>query len=298
MVKAKTKAKKISVPNKELDNIELDVFQYTDYRLFLKDFVEEQKRTSQHFSMRYFARVAGTGSPGYLIMIMKGQRNLSTTYVNKFIKALRFSKKEADYFEAMVNFNQAKEDKERDQYFDRMLALKPSVRIRGLQKDQLAFYSKKHFVVIHQMVSLPEFKEDAEWIAGRLYPSIRASEAQQAIDILLRLGLLKRGKKGKLEQAHSTYMTSSDVDSIYVYAFHRYMIAEAKNALMKGNPNFKDITSVTIPVPKSKMKELKERIQEFREETMDWITKYRDEYDEVYQMNVQLFPLTKKKAEK
>lgn len=269
-----------------------DVYVFTDYRDFLKAFHDEQRAKNRAFSFRNFSRMAGLKSPSYLNMVIKGDRNLTAGTIAQFSKALRFNKKQSQYFEAMVFFNQAKTEKERDYYLERLVGLRPKVKLKGIEKDQYEFYRKKYFVTIHQMVLLPGFKEDPDWIANHVSPKISAKEAQYAIDVLLRLKLLTRDENGKLTTGEGALTTPAQVSSLDIKNFHRSMLSDAKEALFDIDWTRRNFTSLTIPVPLKSMPELKKRIQNFREEILDWIAKGEIDYHDVYQMNIQLFPTT------
>ncbi|MBD3420106.1 MAG: TIGR02147 family protein, partial [Chitinivibrionales bacterium] len=50
---------------------------YIDFRKFLSDYYEEKKRTTHHFSHRYFAQKAGISSSSFLTRVIDGRRNLT-----------------------------------------------------------------------------------------------------------------------------------------------------------------------------------------------------------------------------
>lgn len=270
----------------------MDIFSTIDYRAFLRAYYELQKQQNPHFSFRFFARLAGLASSGYLKMVMEGERNLSPAFIGKFSKALKLNKKEATYFEALVLFNQATSDAERDLYFERLSALKPKSKLTGLQKDQLGYFTKKHYVVIREMIALPDFQEDPAWIGKRLSPPIKPKEVEEALQALLRLGLIQRDENGKWVQADAALSTDAEVDSIEVFNFHRSMLNDAKEAMLHIPPAERDITALTIPIPRASLPEVKKKIQEFRESLVQYINAGDSHYDEVFQLNIQLFPVT------
>ena len=275
----------------------MDLFSYIDYRRYLRDRYAEEKGKNRHFSFRFFARVAGLSSPGFLKMVMDGERNLTPESVNQFTQALKFSKKEAAYFEALVFFNQAKLDRERDLYFERLQALRPPVQLKGLEKDQYEYFTQAHFVVLREMAALPDFKEDPEAIAAQLRPPVKPKDVEHAFGVLLRLNLLKRDGTGKLVHTNASLTTPAEVESVEVYRFHQAMLNEAKRSMLETPPALRDITSLTIPIPKASLPALKERIKNFREEIIDLINKGNADYHEVYQLNIQLFPVTRVKGD-
>ncbi len=275
----------------------MEIFGYLDYREYLKERYTEEKAKNRHFSFRFFARVAGFSSSGFLKMVMEGERNLTPTSINQCAKALKLAKKEAAYFEALVLFNQASSDRERDLYFERLSALRPKIQLKGLEKDQYEYFTQKHFVIIREMAALPHFREDPAWIGRQLQPPLPSKEVERTIEVLFRLKLLKRNEEGRLTHTDAGLTTPAEVDSGEVYRFQQGMLNDAKQALLTVPADLRDITSLTVPIPREALKPIKEKIMAFREEILDFINKGSSNYFEVYQLNLQLFPVTQTREE-
>lgn len=272
-------------------------YSFTDYRVYLRALMEQERARNPVFSYRFFARVAGFSSPSYLKMVLDGQRNLSPSSIQQFAKAFKLGRQEAAYFESLVLFNQARSEKEQELYFERLTALRPRTTLRGLERDQFEYYTRKHFVIIREMVALPHFREDPAWIGKCLNPPLKAKDVEAAIAVLLRLDLLRRDATGKLTQCDEGLTTAPEVASIELMSFHRAMLDDAKEALFRIGPERRDISALTIPIPKQTIPELKRRIREFREQILELINRGTADYHEVYQLNIQLFPLTKTRDE-
>ena len=67
---------------------EIDVFEYLDYRAFLRDLYLERKERGRGFSYRAFSRRAGLKSPNYLKMVIDGIRNITPAMAERFARAL------------------------------------------------------------------------------------------------------------------------------------------------------------------------------------------------------------------
>lgn len=269
----------------------MEPYKYLDYRTYLRALLDDAKQ-QKFFSFRYFARMAGFSSPSYLKMVIDGQRNLTTTSIHQCARAFKLGERESAYFEALVLMNQAKADREKSLYFERLIALRPTTALTGLSKDQFEYFTQKHFVAIREMVALPHFQEDSAWIAKSLRFPVKIKDIEHAINVLLRLGLLVRRADEKLTQADVTLTTPPEVTSVELMRFHRAMLDDAKEALFTVAAPQRDVSALTIPIPKGQLPWLKKRIQQFREELLEAINRTAD-YEEVYQLNVQLFPLTK-----
>lgn len=270
------------------------IFGHLDYRLFLKDFYESEKKRTSRFSYRYFAKQAGLKTSSFLKMVIDGKRGLTTATIASFGRVLKLSKKEQDFFEALVFYNQARTQNEREHYYDRLVSLRPQKKMSRLKEDQYEYYSKPYMVAIREMTALPDFDPDPAWIAKNLVPPIRPSEARHALDVLLRLKLIQK-KGGKIVQSESAVATESEVDSMAIFNYHRCMLDSAGAALMKVDEKMRDITSLTIPIPLTKIPKLKKEIEAFREHLAAMIDDGDANYHEVYQFNIQLFPVTNTK---
>ena len=102
------------------------IYGYTDYRKFLLDYYNEKKTANTHFSHRFIAGKLGLKSTGHFSLILKGKANISPDLAAKFCDFLNLRKKETEYFEALVDFGQAKSQSRKKRAFDRMIAHKES----------------------------------------------------------------------------------------------------------------------------------------------------------------------------
>src|SRR5690349_5207588 len=63
------------------------VYEYLDYRAFLRDHYAAKKAASRAFSYRSFSKRAGVSSPNYLKLVIEGKRNLSGKMAERFALA-------------------------------------------------------------------------------------------------------------------------------------------------------------------------------------------------------------------
>ena len=104
----------------------LNLFDYEDYRQYLGDFFEGKKEQNPSYSWQVFSDKAGFGNKSFVRRVIKKERSLSKTSAYKISQAIGHSKKEAEYFENLIFYNQAENLKERDHYYDMLLAVKNS----------------------------------------------------------------------------------------------------------------------------------------------------------------------------
>lgn len=271
--------------------METNIFEFTNYRKFLKAYYDAQKNKNKGFSHRSFAQKAGYSSSNFLYLIIEGKRNLNRDYITKFSQAMGLTKKEQQYFETMVSFNQAATPEAKRYYLEILSTMSKKRTGTPLKDDQYEFISNWYYPVIRELVTLPHFTEDLNWIANRLHRKITPAQAKDAIRALLDIGLLKRDESGRLAQADTHLITDDEIFNTAAYSFHNQMIDMAKEMLNTIDGANREISGVTMSVSKKQFKEIKQRVQDFRDAILKYLTDNPEMPETVFQMNVQLFPI-------
>lgn len=270
----------------------LNIFEYTNHREFLNDYYAHAKATTKNFSYRYFGMKAGFSSPNLLQRIIKGDRNLSKDFIPKFATAMGLSKTEQRYFDALVSFNQAKTPEAKRYYLELLHNLKKKSASQTITDDQYEFISRWYYPVIREMVVLPWFKEDPRLIRKHLGNRLKKRDIEEAIETLLRLGLLSRNESGRLIQSESNITTEPELTTTGAYVFHQQMLTLAKDALRNVPADQRNFSGVTMTISKKQLREIKAKIREFENSIVQYITDNPDIPESVFQMNMALFPCT------
>lgn len=269
-----------------------DIFTYLDYRTYLTDVFCELKDKRASFSHRAFARMAGFASSNFVMLVMQGKRNLSSAGIQKVTKGLKLKKAEAEFFENLVRFNQAKTDSEKNFYYERIASNRRYALAKPLEKGEFEYYSHWYIPAIREMVLMDDFCDDPEWIAAKLTPQITPREAEQALKLLFDLGFIERDESGAIKQTHRHIASGDEVHSLAVTNFQREMIDRAAISIEATPPDRREIGSITFAVSKDKLSEAKKMIRNFRSKLSGFLAEEHTA-DAVYQFNLQLFNLTK-----
>ena len=268
----------------------VDVFRYRNYREFLAAFYAHKKPSG--LSYRSFARDAQLGAPNYLKLVIEGKRNLSHEMAERFARACRLNAESTDYFKLLVAFNQATTDAERNELHERLSKFS---RFRSSQRLDLAekeYHSTWYIPAVRELVACPGFIEDAAWIASVLEPNIDEKDAQHALDVLVRLGLLERDDDGRLTQASRAVSTGEVAPGLYIRNYHTELIQRALHSMHDLPADERNISALTLSVSPSTFDELKQRVLEFRNELVA-LCDADPRPSRVVQLNLQLFPLTR-----
>lgn len=270
----------------------VSVYEFLDYRAFLREFYAAKKSASRGFSYRVFSKRAGVASPNYLKLVIDGKRSLSSKMAARFAQACGLDADAQRYFTNLVAFNQAKTSGERAQAYDKLTSFQRYRQAHKLDIAHAAYYSDWYMPAIRELVAARHFREDPEWIADQLVPPISPLQAQRALDTLLELKLLVRSAEGKLEQADTLLSTGAETRGLHIVAFHQAMTKRAMEAIDLVPSTERDISSLTLCVGRSGLKDLKERLQRIRRELLE-LSALPGDPEQVVQLNFQLFPLTR-----
>lgn len=268
------------------------IFEYDNYRVFLKELYTSLKQTKPQFSYRYFSQKAGFRSPNFLQLVIEGKRNLSAESIEKFIHALKLNRREGDYFRILVHLNQAKTIDERKLYAEQLMRFGTFRYIYPLRREQFRYYADWYNLPVRELTALPGFSEEPEWIARSLIPPISPQQARKSVDLLLQLGLLERDPSGRLVQTDAFVSTGDEVTAASVVHYHREMIRKGTEAIERFEPAERDISAVTMALSDKGFREVKALVQRFRKEVLA-IANQDDQPQDVYQLNFQLFPLAR-----
>jgi len=267
------------------------VFEYTNYRDYLKAFYEYNKALVG-YTYRDFAKKAGMNSPSWLLQLIKGTKNLSELSAIKVGRALELNKRESEYFELLVPFTQAKTNELKGHYYEKMLALKKRLKLIKLSEEQLDIYSKWYHPVIRSLVTKVDFADNYEILANKLLPTIKPSEAKKSVALLEKTGFIKKNKLGKWEIAKPIMTTGDEVSSLKVMNYHKDLSRLASEVFDRSTREERDISALTLGIDKEGYDKLKVKIRQFRKEILDTIENCQNP-NRVYQMNLHFFPVSK-----
>lgn len=269
------------------------VFIYTDYRRFLKDSYLFKKRQNRHFTFRHFSLETGYRSSGILKEIITGKRKIPQKKIRDFIKPFGLKEKEADYFEKLVLFNDAKDGLERDNYFRELLAMRCVKKTRMITFKDAAFYSDWINSAIRELITLKDFQEDPTWIAKKLSPHVTPVQVKKSLQLLLKLGLIKRDEKGKLVQDSPKLDVDPDLKLHTVKNFSRRTIELSWEAIERFSPEDREISGLTLGLSKDCYKKVREMVRKFQDEVLNYVCNDPSDSDMVCRLNTELFPMVK-----
>jgi len=277
----------------------VSVFDYTDFRAYLSDYISEHKKADPKFSYRKFAEKAGYNSSGLLIDVIRKRTNIQPDVVAKFSRGLGLSGREFDYFENLVKFNQSKTTETKNHYFGKMVRLL-SGKTTTIRTEDHKYFSEWYYPAIRELLAVFDFRGNYSELAQQLRPSITAQEAKSAINFLLKNEFIRIDETGRHVAAKQSLTTEKEVKSLNMINFQRNMMQMAMQAIDRFKPEERNITSITFSVSHKAIPDIKAELEACHARIRNIIEKSTAD-DILCQLNIQLFPLSdvveKKKIE-
>ena len=265
------------------------IVEYSDFRQYMLDYYEERKRRSV-FSWREFSKIAGFTSSSYMKVVCDGKSKLSRIGVERTGAAMGLVGFEMEYFRAMVQYGQAESAEAKKDAFRNMLAIAKVHKVRVLEGDLFAYYDSWRNPVVRELAPLMPGATPGD-MAKMCYIETSAQEVRESLDFLTRSGLLKKSDGDIFELAETSVTGTPDATRLAMRGMHRQMAELATPALElpKDERNF---SGVTMGVSKETYGRIVDVLNECRKKIIAIAAEDKN-IEQVYRLNLQLFPLTK-----
>lgn len=264
------------------------LLQFLDYRRFLEEYVEWKQKANPRFSKRAFSQKY-FGSTGILYSLIQGQRDMGPKLRVRCAAALGLTEKENQYFEFLVQHNQAKTDLERDFLFEKLSKFRNS-KPWVVRENQHKYYAKWYYAAVFSYLGLDHRKGRPVEIAREIYPSLTGDQVQEAIDLLLELELIRKSEGGyRLTQ---NYLGSGAAFMGNVALEYNRQIHQLVTNLVEGDlRQFKAFNTQIITVSDAGLKAIHEKLALFQEEIQEVVAKDKNT-DKVCTVIFQIIPNT------
>ncbi|MBR6449329.1 MAG: TIGR02147 family protein [Fibrobacter sp.] len=267
------------------------ITEYQDYRKYMLDYFDWRKRTSA-FSWREFSKQAGFSSPSYLKLVCDGKSSLSRVGVLQVAAAMNLGDYELEYFKLMVDFTNAKNDEKKKEFFRKMEKLAKEQHARVLNADAFDYYESAVNSIVRELAPLMPGALPGD-LAKKIKHDFTAQEIRVALKLLVKLNFLKTKGENVYEQTDKIISGSSDSLALALRSMNRQMIDLAREAIDKIDPSERNISGVTVGVNDDALKRITEAVNTCRKQVVA-IAGECDKIDQVYRLNLQLFPLSEK----
>ncbi|MGL1904476.1 MAG: TIGR02147 family protein [Fibrobacterales bacterium] len=267
----------------------MNIFGYYNYRTYLKDFYEQRKSVNTSFSYRVFTKEAGLNSPSVYVDILKGRRNMTLPLLEQFSVGLQLDEREKKYFQNMMRFTNAKTAEAKQESFEDMSQMLPS-NTRKLTMDQRRYFEKWYHLAVRESLAILNIDTNYEKIAWFLSPKVSLAKIKQTMELLIDLDLIEmvdgywRSKNKVVQGDH--------IDPFTIHNTQKQFIELSKECLDHFSKEKRNISNITLSTSQMGVERINRKIDMFRNELLEMVQSDSEE-NQIYQFNVQFFPLSK-----
>ncbi|MDP7319921.1 MAG: TIGR02147 family protein [Bacteriovoracaceae bacterium] len=265
------------------------IYHYTNPRQYLLDYLSARQLNEKTFSVRKWAKEMELKSHSLLVMLLQGKRQIRIQHSHFLLRGLSFTLNESAYFEAIIQYQNAKTIEEKTFIAKLMNELNPGREVKTKEVLEFKIISGWVHMAIMAMTELKDFRGTETEIHRLLAGKLTLSEIRAALTRLLDMELLKWDEVSRLVPTFNQITTRDDIQNEGAKEYHRQVMALAANAIDKQKLEEREFQSFTMAIAKEKIPMAKEMIRRFRRKLSQAVS---GEGDEVYQTSIQFFRLT------
>jgi len=257
----------------------MESIEVLDPRQFLTDELARRCSKNPRYSLRTFAQFLEL-IPSALSMMLSGKRPVSKKAATKIVERLGLNPAIRQAF-----LNGCGQVRNLD--FSENL----SASFQTLALDKYEVIADWYHFAILSLITTPDFTPKISWIASRL--GITLAEAKSAVERLVRVGVLDiSGTRWK--QTGQPIKVENTVSTSATRRASRQILEKAIESLENDPMNIRDMSFMTLAIDPKLVPTALQEIRKFRRK----LAKYLEESaepKEVYQLAVQIFPVSKRK---
>lgn len=271
----------------------IDIFQFTHFRKYLDEYQAARVVSDPEFTRAGACALLGLPKTrSYYNDIIKGKK-LSSRMIPKFVEVLGLNKKEAKYFETMVNLDQAKSTAERDALFEELLRQHPDPH-HILDADAYEYYNHWYNSVLFTALDVVDVSDDLEPIQKRIFPKVSVGTLKRSLELLERLGFVRKNEDGFWKSCRDSVSSGAHNNSDLVRQYQLQCFELSKQALLANDDNPSDMGTFTFSVSDEAFKAIAREIWALKARVRKIITQDKKKATGVHQLNIHLFTNLKK----
>lgn len=245
--------------NRDLPNI----YNYIDFRKYLHDYRTQRCRFDSGFTHYFIChRLGMKNSRSYFNNITRGRKNIGSETVQKMIDLLELTGDEANYFRALVNYDQTRQPGEKKYYFDQVISLNNTPR-KIIDENTYSYFTTWYHPVIRELLETFDFRNDYTMLAQKIDPPISQKQAKESIALLKKLQLIEENSNGVLKPTDRVITTADNVQHHLVEQYQLLLLERARDRIVT-NKNGHKTNTMTIAVSRDGLDHVLEHMKQFR----------------------------------
>jgi uncharacterized protein (TIGR02147 family) len=270
----------------------ISVYDFTDYRDYLRRWYEERKAANPAVSHRFIAERVGFRSAGHFSQVLSGKANISSRFIESFTTLLKLRKREAEYFHYLVLFGQAKTHEERQKHFEAMAGFREST-VRKVEAGQYEYYRRWWTTAVREALSLQPCHGDWAALGKLIQPEVPAEEVRHSVELLVRLGLARQDESGRYIAADQLLGIRTQTRTLQVETYVLNSLKLAAESIDRFGYGEKNHSWVAMTLSDEGFHQVVEELRAARQRILKIVEQDKHAPNRLWHMNMHLFPMSR-----
>lgn len=268
------------------------IFAYTDYRKYLVDWMDGKQAIERKFNRSEMHRRLGLpNTRSYLSDVLSG-KDVSATFVERFVTALELSGEEARFFRVLVRFNQSTSPEERELAFDQLVSLNRTPRT-VLDPRHYRYYRNWWNGAVRALLAIHDIGDEPRKLANLVQPAITEAQAKESLALLKELELVAKDERGFWKPTQHTLTTGEGARGELVRQLQVQQLGLVQTAAMRPGHQGQVVATNTISVSDNGLEMIRKRLERFRSEIRSIVHKDSEPASRVHLVSLAIVPLTR-----
>lgn len=266
----------------------VDIYQFTHFRKYLEEYQVARAQQEPGFTRTEICNLLGMEkSRSYFADVLRGKK-VSPRMVTKFIEVLGLEKKEARYFETMVQVDQAKNDTIRKAAMEELLRQHPNPQ-HIINTDAYEYYNHWYHSALFAILDAMDVGHDMAPVQKRIFPKVPLGKLSDSLELLQRLGLARKNEEGFWKPTRESISSGPYNNAELIKQYQLQCFELSKQALITPPKVPTVMSTMTFSISSEAYKDLEAAVQEFKAKARRIIGEDKAKADSVYQLNLHLF---------
>ncbi|MES2965317.1 MAG: TIGR02147 family protein [Bdellovibrionota bacterium] len=277
--------------------------EYTEFRQYLKDVYDFRRLTEgtglRPYSYSTFSAAADIKSPNYLKLIIEGRRNLSDDMITRFARALRLNKAETEEFRALVHYGQATEPIDRNQFLKELADLRARRAFDAGDISQVSWEKVPGWIgwVLYAMADQANVDFSPQVLQRLFRAKASADDIKLSMQKLLESGdLVRNFETGEVSKGRDLADSPQNLPVALIRKLQAELIYLGIESLFRDSPKEREFGAMTVAMTEEEFNQVRFELRQLRKRLQKdiGVKREKSKADRVYQLNIQLFPVSEK----